>query len=135
MTLVFKRTWFKQFKIKTEINRTYVCVYVSDSGFYRVNYDEKNWKLLLIQLITKPDVIHYLNRAQIIDDANHLSKATLLPYDYYISLLEYLLVEDHVTPWNTAVEGLSSIGNAIRRYPAEHSAFQVLTRLLYLRIT
>jgi aminopeptidase N len=89
-----------------------------------VNYDEKNWKLLLIQLITKPDRIHELNRAQIIDDAFHLSRAELVPYDYYISLLEYLLMEDHVTPWNTAVTGLSSVMNSIRRYPMEYSMFK-----------
>lgn len=90
-----------------------------------MNYDEKNWKLLLIQMITKHDEIHELNRAQIIDDAHHLSRAGLVPWDYYISLLEYLLMEDHVTPWNTAVNGLSSITDSIRMYPEEHSKFKV----------
>lgn len=94
-------------------------------GFYRVNYDEKNWKLLLIQLITNPDRIHVINRAQIIDDAYHLCRAELVPYDYYTSLLEYLLMEDHVMPWNTAINGLTSITNAIRRYPTEYSKFKV----------
>jgi len=90
-----------------------------------VNYGEKNWKLLLIQLVTKPDRIHVLNRAQIVDDACHLSWAGLVPYNYYISLLEYLLMEDHVTPWNTAIDGLSSIMGPIRRYPADHTTFKV----------
>jgi len=108
-----------------------IYYYTSDDvGFYRVNYDEKNWKLLLIQLITNPNRIHVLNRAQIIDDAFHLSRAALLPYDYYTSLLEYLLMEDHVMPWNTAVNGLSSTMDAIRRYPTEYSMFKVLITLL-----
>lgn len=94
-------------------------------GFYRVNYDEKNWKRLLIQLITRPRSIHVLNRAQIVDDACHLSKAGVVPYEYYISLLEYLLMEDHVVPWNSAVNGLSSTMDGLRRYPAEHRKFQV----------
>lgn len=94
-------------------------------GFYRVNYDEKNWKLLLIQLITNHDRIHFINRAQILDDVHHLSKASVLPYDYYISLLEYLLMEDHITPWNTAINGLSSVMDNIRNYPMEHSKFKV----------
>lgn len=94
-------------------------------GFYRVNYDEKNWKLLLIQLITKPDRIHVLNRAQIVDDAHHLSRAGLVPYNYYISLLEYLMMEDHVTPWNSATYGLTSIVDSIRRYPEEYLKFKV----------
>lgn len=90
-----------------------------------MNYDEKNWKLLLIQLITKPDRIHVLNRAQIIDDAHHLSRAGLVPYNYYISLLEYLMMEDHVTPWSSATNGLTSIVDGIRRYPEEHLKFKV----------
>lgn len=94
-----------------------------------MNYDEKNWKLLLIQLVTKPDRIHVLNRAQIVDDACHLSRAGLVPYNYYISLLEYLLMEDHVTPWNAATDGLSSIMGSIRRYPADHSTFEVSTEI------
>lgn len=94
-------------------------------GFYRVNYDQKNWKLILIQLITNPCKIHELNRAQIIDDTYHLAKAGLIPYYYYISLLEYLLMEDHVTPWNVATKGLSSIMNSIRQYPLEYMKFKV----------
>lgn len=94
-------------------------------GFYRVNYDQKNWKLILLQLIIMPCKIHELNRAQIIDDVYHLAKAGLLPYYYYISLLEYLLMEDHVTPWNVATKGLSSIMNSIRQYPLEYMKFKV----------
>lgn len=92
-----------------------------------MNYDQKNWKLLLIQFITKPEDIHVLNRAQIIDDAYHLSRAGSVPYDYYVALLEYLLMENHVTPWNTATGGLSEIMGGIRRYPAEYCKFKVKT--------
>ncbi|KAE9538122.1 hypothetical protein AGLY_006094 [Aphis glycines] len=109
-------------------NFGWIIVNIQSTGFYRVNYDEKNWKLLLIQLITNPDRIHVLNRAQIIDDAYHLCRAELVPYDYYTSLLEYLLMEDHVMPWNTAINGLSSIMDAIRRYPTEYSKFKKYTQ-------
>lgn len=83
----------------------------------------------MIQFITKSERIHFLNRAQIIDDAHHLSRATVIPYSYYFSLLEYLLMEDHVTPWNTAIDGLSAIANGIRRYPTEHLKFNVRRRI------
>lgn len=79
----------------------------------------------MIQFITQPNEIHELNRAQIIDDVYHLSKVGLVPYDYYISLLEYLLMENHVTPWNTATNGLSEIMSGIRRYPEEYLKFKV----------
>jgi len=34
-------------------------------------------------------------------------------------------MEDHVTPWNSATNGLSSIMGPIRRYPVEHMIFKV----------
>ncbi|XP_060850045.1 thyrotropin-releasing hormone-degrading ectoenzyme-like [Rhopalosiphum padi] len=105
-------------------NFGWIIVNIQSTGFYRVNYDEKNWKLLLIQLITNPDRIHVLNRAQIVDDVYHLCRAALLPYDYYTSLLEYLLMEDHVMPWNAAITGLSSTMDSIRRYPTEYLKFK-----------
>ncbi|XP_050432734.1 uncharacterized protein LOC126840818 [Adelges cooleyi] len=93
---------------------------LQSTGYYRVNYDENNWKLLLIQLMTDPEKIHPLNRAQIIDDAHHLARANIIPYTYYFSLLEYLMMEDHVVPWNSAVNGLESTMNAMRSFPNEY---------------
>ena len=41
-------------------------------GYYRVNYDRKNWDLIIEQLNSDPESIHVLNRAQIINDAFNL---------------------------------------------------------------
>ena len=47
---------------------------------FRVNYDEKNWKLLAKQLDEDHESIHVLNRAQIIDDSLNIARAGVLDY-------------------------------------------------------
>lgn len=70
-----------------EIKRNHFCISVTENewfilnvqrgGFYRVNYDNNTWHLLLDQLLQNHSVIHHLNRAQILDDAFNLAKIGL----------------------------------------------------------
>ena len=46
----------------------------SSLGYYRVNYDTQNWAALATALNQSHEVIHLLNRAQIIDDAFNLAR-------------------------------------------------------------
>lgn len=61
------------------------------TGYYRVNYDDSNWRKLANYLnsdnYTK---IHVLNRVQIIDDAYHLMKAEQLDIEIFLELANYL---------------------------------------------
>ena len=41
---------------------------VQEMGFFKVNYDQKNWDLLIKQLHENRSVIHPINRAQVIGD-------------------------------------------------------------------
>lgn len=60
-------------------------------GYYRVNYDDLNWRKIANYLnsdnYTK---IHVLNRAQIIDDAYHLVMARQLDIEIFLNLTNYL---------------------------------------------
>ena len=49
-------------------------------GYYRVNYDERNWELIIAQLKRDPTSIHVTKRVQILDDAFNLARAGLLNY-------------------------------------------------------
>lgn len=54
---------------------TWVIFNLQEAGYYRVNYDDNNWQTLMFQLLNGHQVIHVINRAQIIDDALNLARA------------------------------------------------------------
>ncbi|XP_036150482.1 aminopeptidase N-like [Monomorium pharaonis] len=69
----------------------WIIVNIQQMGYYRVNYDDSNWRKLANYLnsdnYTK---IHVLNRVQIIDDAYHLMKAEQLDIEIFLELASYL---------------------------------------------
>ena len=73
-------------------------------GYYRVNYDENNWDLLINFL--KSDnfkEIPPVNRAQLLDDSLNLARAGVLPYGTALELAEYLEKEVDYIPWHSAL--------------------------------
>lgn len=80
-----------------------------------MNYDEENWKQLVHQLKVSHDVIHVLNRAQLLDDSFNLARAGLLNYSMALELSTYLNKEDDEIPWYTAIECLSYVVERMRR--------------------
>jgi hypothetical protein len=95
------------------------------AGFYRVNYDLENWKLIAKQLLTNRDVnklelklmilfIHFnfLNlikqlsprtRAQLISDIFSLSQAGSVNPEQPLDLVKYLSNEFDYLPWNVFI--------------------------------
>ncbi|GLG93889.1 Uncharacterized protein GBIM_01214, partial [Gryllus bimaculatus] len=77
---------------------------VQDAAFYRVNYDERNWELLLTAMAQPDhDGIHPLNRAQLLDDAEQLGAARLLPAEVSLRALWALRNESDPGVWRPAL--------------------------------
>lgn len=72
------------------------------TGFFNIQYDVENWKLISQALRRRHFKIHVLNRAQLIFDANKLSSSSRLEYDVLMDLLSYLEAEEDYAPWSTA---------------------------------
>jgi len=96
---------------------------VQQTGYYRVNYDKKNWKLIAKQLLKDHQTIHVINRAQIMDDALNLAKSDMLDYETALSTTGYLSNELEYIPWASALTGLSYINRMLKRTPA-YGAFK-----------
>ena len=47
----------------------------AQTGYYRVNYDQNNWELIIAQLKKDHRVISNINKAQLIDDSMELARA------------------------------------------------------------
>ena len=57
----------------------WVIFNLQQPGYYKVNYDDHNWNLLIQQLLKDHRAIAPINRAQIIDDALDLARAGGFP--------------------------------------------------------
>lgn len=69
-------------------------------GYYRVNYDLENWKLIVNYLNSEEYwKIDVTNRAQIIDDAYHLMMVQKLDHRIFMDLLTYLSREKDYVAW------------------------------------
>ena len=75
-------------------------------GYYRVAYDEENWKALIHSLKTNKNINH-LSRARLIDDVMNLARANYASYELALDLLLFLKQEDELIPWESAILALS----------------------------
>lgn len=79
---------------------------VNMKGFYRVNYDSKNWENLLNKLNSQPKDIPLINRAQIIDDAFNLARAKRVDITLALNTTKFLEKEVEYMPWQTTRRNL-----------------------------
>jgi aminopeptidase N len=78
----------------------WVIVNIQESSYYRVNYDNALWNLLIQDLNSdKFETIHLLNRAQLVDDSLNLARAGRIGYKIPFGILEYLSKESDYIPW------------------------------------
>ncbi|XP_046982888.1 aminopeptidase N-like isoform X1 [Schistocerca americana] len=85
----------------------WLLVNFQQAGYYKVNYDVDNWKLLVQQLATNPLMLPAATRAQLISDAFSLARAGTLPYGITLNLTRYLRdsrVELNPVPWQAFLE-------------------------------
>ncbi|KAJ8889367.1 hypothetical protein PR048_008866 [Dryococelus australis] len=99
-----------------------VCV----AGYYRVNYDEENWRRISAQLDSYGyQRIHVLNRAQLLDDAFNLARAGHLDYQIALNVTRYLSREKDLLAWSAALRGLSFLDTVLAGSEA-HEYFKVV---------
>jgi aminopeptidase N len=115
--------WMKAEK-SIEINHKiddidWLIVNLQVTGYYRVNYDITNWKLI-IKHLNDPRRYHEIsqsNRAQLIDDAMNLARAEILDYTTALEVTKYLNHEVDYVPWKTAINNLLYIDSMLIRTP------------------
>lgn len=82
---------------------------VGQTGFYRVNYEEKNWDALAEQLQYYHKVFNSTDRAGLIDDSFNLARANLLNHTKPLSISSYLIKEEDYVPMLSAMRKFSKI--------------------------
>ncbi|XP_076226398.1 aminopeptidase N-like isoform X1 [Nomia melanderi] len=103
----------------------WVIFNVQQTGYYRVNYDEKNWQLLIDYLNSKDfRGIHKVNRASLVDDVFNLAKGGYIDYSIAFDLSNYLVQEFDYEPWLAAVNNFKFLNKMLSNVPDAQRAFQ-----------
>ncbi len=124
------RLWLSPEKVQVSIataisSASWIVANVQGSGFYRVNYDERNWRLLADQLRRHHKAIHVMNRAHLISDAFALAAVDILPYSTPFLMIKYLVEENHFVPWSSAFRALDYIGSMMQQ-TSHYGDYQVI---------
>jgi aminopeptidase N len=106
-------------------NQTWFIGNIKHSGFYRVNYDENNWNLLIHQLLFDHTQIDAINRAQLIDDSFNLGRAGLIDQTFFLRICSYLVDESDPLAFQTAFIGLNYIADMLSFDNETYQMFQV----------
>lgn len=112
----------------------WVLVNNQRTGYYRVMYDEWNYKLLRFELV-RGDLhkIPTVSRGHLLDDVMFMARKKKVRYDLALDMLEYLRRESEIAPWMSASRELSILDNNLRFTPA-YELFKHLMKVLSRRL-
>ncbi|XP_013184609.1 membrane alanyl aminopeptidase [Amyelois transitella] len=111
------------YEIQKDPGHEWVVFNVQQKGIYRVNYDTHNWEMLANALREDYNSIHYLNRAQIVDDVFALMRSERMPYMLGFRVLEFLKQDTSYYSWYPAITGFNWLRNRFLHLPAVLSEF------------
>ncbi|XP_033165698.1 glutamyl aminopeptidase [Drosophila mauritiana] len=86
---------------------------VNQTGYYRVNYEEDLWALLIQQLTTNPARFEIADRGHLLNDAFALADASQLSYKIPLDMTAYLAQERDFVPWYVASNKLRSLHRSL----------------------
>ncbi|KAK3929337.1 Aminopeptidase N [Frankliniella fusca] len=107
----------------------WVLVNPKEIGYYRVNYDTKNWNMLAQALTSNPSSIPSASRSQLLNDALALARGNQLDYSVALPFLNFLKMEHEVAPWQTATASLNFLRSKLAGTGAWNSFLSVVRKL------
>ncbi|CAH2268500.1 jg396, partial [Pararge aegeria aegeria] len=93
------------------------------ASYYRVNYDDQNWRALARVLSTSHSIIHLLNRAQIVDDVFNMARNGRTSYSNAFEVSRYLINETDYIAWGSANNAFNYLDTVLSGSPA-YAVFQ-----------
>ncbi|KAL4706795.1 hypothetical protein ACJJTC_018176 [Scirpophaga incertulas] len=96
------------------------------TGFYRVNYDEHSWDLIVdILRGPKRELIHEINRAQIVDDVFQFARSGIMTYKKAFDILKFLKNETAFAPWLSALYGFGFLNNQLKGTQTQKAVYGI----------
>lgn len=112
----------------------YLLINKQAAGYYRVLYDERNYRLISDAIIRNSSLFHSTNVAQLIDDAYEFYETGLLPLTTILDLLRVLEFRTDFISWKPAFNFITYINRNIqghRNYAIWTEFLRTLTEDLY----
>nr|XP_006818001.1 PREDICTED: aminopeptidase N-like [Saccoglossus kowalevskii] len=111
-------------------NNNWLLANIDQTGYFRVNYDATNWRLLKEQLLENHLVIPTASRAAILNDVFNLARGQHINTLLALEISRYLVVERDYVPWSTANDVLAYIHNMLRTTSAYGVYIQYILELV-----
>ncbi|KYM85820.1 Thyrotropin-releasing hormone-degrading ectoenzyme [Atta colombica] len=106
---------------------SWIVFNVNKTGYYRVHYDEENWKLLIHALEENHEILPAETRASLIDDVLGLAAVGLTKYATAFDFIKYMQIKErHYAPWGILMRHLLKL-NGLLYETSGFSAFQEFT--------
>ncbi|XP_077262139.1 endoplasmic reticulum aminopeptidase 1 isoform X4 [Temnothorax americanus] len=106
---------------------SWIVFNVNKTGYYRVHYDEENWKLLTQALEENHEALPAETRASLIDDVLGLAAVGMTKYATAFDFIKYMqMKERHYAPWGALMRHLLKL-NGLLYETSGFSAFQEFT--------
>ncbi|KAF4517648.1 hypothetical protein B566_EDAN002880 [Ephemera danica] len=122
-----------QINLPSVTKEQWLLVNKDQAGFYRVNYDQKNWQLLsksFLKLTTS-------SRAMLLDDALNLARGGRLDYVTALDVTELLPNETKFAPWSAALNGFSFLYDRLSNEAESREVIEkyILEKLTYIYVS
>ncbi|KAF4529830.1 hypothetical protein B566_EDAN018107 [Ephemera danica] len=119
-----------EIKLPSVTDEQWLLINKDHAGFYRVNYDQKNWQLLsesYLNLTTS-------SRAMLLDDALNLARGGRLDYVTALDVTELLPSETDFAPWSAALSGFSYLYDRLSNDTESREVIEkyILEKLTYI---
>ncbi|XP_066459186.1 aminopeptidase Q [Eleutherodactylus coqui] len=117
-------------EMKTTSDDEWIILNINVTGYYRINYDAKNWNSIAKKL--EEDIWHLpvVSRAQMMDDAFILANAGYMEYETTLNLTRYLEKEMEILVWYRVLKHLNNDKKSMLTY---HS-FPLMKKYILKRI-
>ncbi|CAH0725372.1 unnamed protein product, partial [Brenthis ino] len=109
--------------IQNTTGHAWVIFNLQYTGLYRVNYDDHNWEMIASQLRRDKNVIHTLNRAQIVHDVLFFLRADKISVARAFDVLSFLKSEHSYYVWDGALSQLDWVRRRLEHLPQVYEEF------------
>ncbi|CAD6195361.1 unnamed protein product [Caenorhabditis auriculariae] len=111
-----KFAWLKRDEPLFLKTKSAVVLNADSFGFYRVNYENAEWKKIGALLVKDHEKFSAKTRVRLIEDIFICAQVDLVDYELAIDFIQYISKEKEYYPWSTA---LSEIGVIIGKYESD----------------